>query len=262
MGDRYLDLLARCLTGMIHGDPPVDPWHGVLRDDRGAVVSAAGAGCGTYTVEPGVYDPAVREMGGDWPATAETMIGLRRLENLRGLIENVVTLGTPGDFLEAGVWRGGACIFMRGVLASLGVHDRRIFAADSFEGLPLPTCPQDERDVHAGMSILRVSLEDVQRNFRRFDLLDDQVVFLKGLFKNTLPIAPIKQLAILRIDGDMYGSTTDVLTALYHKVVSGGFCVIDDFNLPPVVAAVQAFLGDRRVDARIIDRTGIYWRKE
>ena len=41
------------------------------------------------------------------------------------------------------------------------------------------------------------------------DLLDDQVVFIKGFFKDTLPDAPIEQLAILRLDGDLYESTMD-----------------------------------------------------
>lgn len=71
------------------------------------------------------------------------------------------------------------------------------------------------------MKGLSVSLEKIQDNFRRFGLLDDQVQFLKGWFEDTLPKAPIDRLAILRLDGDMYASTMDVLNALYYKVSKG-----------------------------------------
>jgi hypothetical protein len=75
-----------------------------------------------------------------------------------------------------------------------------------------------------------VSLEDVQRNFRAFNLLDEQVKFLKGWFKDTLPSAPISKLAILRLDGDYYESTRDSLLNLYDKLSVGGYAIIDDYG--------------------------------
>ena len=48
-----------------------------------------------------------------------------------------------GDFIETGIWRGGACIFMRGILMAYAVTDRIIWAADSFEGVPVPTLKED-----------------------------------------------------------------------------------------------------------------------
>ena len=61
---------------------------------------------------------------------------------------------------------------------------------------------------------LAVSLERVRENFAKFDLLDNQVRFLKGWFRDTLYTAPIKKLSILRLDCDIYQSTTDALNAL------------------------------------------------
>jgi len=69
---------------------------------------------------------------------------------------------------------------------------------------------------------LAVSLERVQDNFRRYGLLDRQVRFLKGWFRDTLPAAPIERLAILRLDGDLYESTIQALGALHGKVSAGG----------------------------------------
>ncbi len=81
-------------------------------------------------------DTVARETGLDWPRSAETMIGLKRLDNLHECIKAVIRDRVPGDLLEAGVWRGGATIFMRAALLAYKEPDRRVWAADSFEGLP------------------------------------------------------------------------------------------------------------------------------
>src|ERR1039458_3986673 len=139
----------------------------------------------------------------------------------------------PGDFLEAGVWRGGATIFMKGMLAAYGVHDRRVWVADSFRGLPVPDEVHFPQDVPIDQSIfeeLAVSQEQVRANFARYDLLDDQVLFLEGWFKDTLPTAPVDALAVLRLDGDYYESPIQILESLYHKVSPGGFVIVDDYG--------------------------------
>jgi len=79
------------------------------------------------------------------------------------------------------------------------------------------------------MPVLAVPLEEVQALFRRYDLLDAQVRFLKGWFKDTLAGAPIERLALLRLDGDLYESTMDALVPLYDKVSPGGFVIVDDY---------------------------------
>ncbi|MEO5364252.1 MAG: tetratricopeptide repeat protein [Magnetococcus sp. DMHC-8] len=170
---------------------------------------------------------------------SHTMIGKKRLENLQYCIETVLAEQVPGDFMETGIWRGGACIFMRGVLKAYGVTDRIVWAADSFAGVPVPTLPEDAGfDISRHrLPVLAVSLEEVQELFARYDLLDDRVRFLPGWFKDTLPTAPIGQLAILRLDGDLYESTMDALVSLYDKVVRGGFVIVDDYgSCPPLPA--------------------------
>jgi O-methyltransferase len=138
-----------------------------------------------------------------------------------------------------------------------------VFAADSFEGLPPPTCDEDKGDAHHGFGPLAVSEHEVIRNFERYGLLDN-VRLLKGFFKDSLP-GPVGALAILRLDADMYGSTMDVLRALYDDHLSpGGFCIVDDYNLPPVKKAVAEFARDRFAEGKgihQIDGTGVYWKK-
>ena len=95
--------------------------------------------------------------------------------------------------------------------------------------------------------------------------MDDQVIFLQGWFKNTLPTAPIESLSILRLDGDMYESTIDALFYLYPKLSVGGYCIIDDWGaIPSCKKAVEDY---RRVyniteNMEMIDWTGVYWKKE
>lgn len=134
------------------------------------------------------------------------MIGSLRLNNLQFCIENVLAENVPGDFIETGVWRGGATIFMRAILKAYDVTDRLVWVADSFEGLPVPDSVQYPEDAGLNLQMYRdlaVPLEEVQSNFRRYELLDDRVHFLKGWFRDTLPNVPIEQLAILRLDGDL-----------------------------------------------------------
>ena len=241
--DRYLQLMQNCLTGSIYEDPPLK----VLGNEQ--------------------FDAELREYGWDWPSKAHSMIGRKRMENLRALAERVIFGGVPGDFIETGVWRGGACIFMRAILEAYGVKNRRVWLADSFAGLPPPdpaSYPADAGDMFHTYADLAVSIDEVKRNFEKYGLLDDQVVFLKGWFKDTLPEAPISRLAILRLDGDMYESTTDALRHLYDKLSLRGFVIVDDYR---VVAGCREAVDDFRAARGIkdmiveIDGVGIYWQK-
>jgi O-methyltransferase len=211
-------------------------------------------------------DPAARAEGRDWPLDAETMVGLRRLDNLQECIASVVADGVPGDVAETGVWRGGAMIFARAVLEALGDTERAVWCADSFAGLPPPdpqAYPADDGDVHHSYRQLAVSAGEVRANFERYGLLDDRVRFLEGWFRDTLPSAPIEQLAVLRLDGDMYESTIVALDSLYSKVSPGGYVIVDDYGAAPACRkAIEDFRSGHGVTEplREIDWTGVYWR--
>jgi len=142
-----------------------------------------------------------------------------------------------------------------------------VWVADSFCGLPTPNpkYAADVNDQHHAYPELAISLEEVQANFAKYDLLDNQVVFLKGWFSETLPKAPIEQLAVLRLDGDMYESTIDGLIHLYDKVSAGGFIIVDDFGaVQGCQQAILDFRTARHIDdpMRNIDNVGIFWQKK
>jgi O-methyltransferase len=284
----YLDLMRRCLTDSIYADDPFAcyvPYEIKARTPawKRAIVRMLQGGLARYRIRlaepfsiPWVGDysrlsdeerAAIRDRGAAWPVRAHTMIGLKRLENLQHCAETVIREGIVGDFIETGVWRGGACIFMRAIVKAY-CEDRTVWVADSFEGLPAPNVhayAADAGDKHHTFSAwLACSQEQVEANFRRYGLLDDGVRFLKGWFKDTLPNAPIQRLAILRLDGDMYESTIQALEALYDKLSVGGFVIVDDYHLKPCVEAIRDFRDARGIADEIldIDGMGAYWRRD
>lgn len=210
---------------------------------------------------------ALRQSGRDWPNLAHTMIGAKRMRNLQDCVSDVLTRGVPGDLVETGVWRGGACIFMRGILEAYGDRDRRVWVADSFQGLPRANAAKYPVDA-AGPAFhaypqLAVSQDQVEANFRSYGLLDDQVVMLPGFFRDSLPTAPIEQIAVLRLDGDMYESTMDALTSLYAKVSHGGYVIVDDYSIQGCREAITDFRAAQGINEPIhlIDWTGVFWRR-
>lgn len=242
-GAVYLDLLERVLLGVIYEDPNMDHW------------------------SKKSFDPSLRLQGLDWPSQAHTMIGFRRLRNIRDCLETILKDDIPGDLIETGAWRGGACIYMRAMLRAYENYDKTVWVADSFEGLPKPEAhkyPADQGDEHYTFQELAISLEQVQSNFNKYGLLDGQVQFLKGWFKDTLPEAPINELAMLRLDGDMYSSTIEAIEVLYDKVAVGGFVIVDDYGaVPACKQAITDYRNHRGITDPIhpIDGVGVYWRK-
>lgn len=206
-----------------------------------------------------------RLSGRDWPVNAESMIGLKRMNNIQYCVEQVLKENIPGDFIETGAWRGGATIFMRALLKDRNIQDRLVWVADSFQGLPPPNekYSADKNSLHHLQEELSVSLEEVLENFKKYGLLDEKVRFLVGWFKDTLPTASIQKLAILRLDGDMYESTMDALEALYPKLSEGGYLIIDDWCLSGCRQAILDYRARHNITSEIldIDGMGAYWKK-
>lgn len=264
--DGYITLLQKALTMTLweaRDGSQEQPCNESIRTRVTNVIKGLVSG---ETKQP--MDPQTQRMEGrDWPNLAHTMIGIQRMENLRFCVEDVIQRGVPGDLIETGVWRGGACIFMRGILKAYGTTDRNIWVADSFAGLPPPNAekyPADEGDTHHTLAPLVVSLEQVQSHFEKYGLLDDHVRFLKGWFKDTLPSAPFERLAVARLDGDMYESTMDALNALYQKLSPGGYLIVDDYGTVPACAqAVDDYRRQHHItDAiKVIDWGGVFWQR-
>jgi O-methyltransferase len=265
----YLDLLKQCLTRYLFGESyvPAVPPKGTVQHRLFQPVRRWLAAKDMEVVRHVPFDQQTRAEGRDWPARAESMAGLRRLDNLQHCVTDVLAREVPGDLIETGAWRGGVTIFMRAILEAYGDPDRQVWVADSFQGLPRPDperWPAEAGDEHWTMDQLAVPLEEVQANFARYGLLDERVRFLPGWFKDTLPSAPIQRLAVLRLDGDMYGSTMEALEALYPKLSPGGYVIVDDYGaIPQCKEAVTDFRGAHGIidPMETVDWTGVYWQR-
>jgi O-methyltransferase len=268
----YLDLIRRDLTR--YGQAQLVPvgWSQEQRPTLGWLLGLPFFKAGNLMlVRKRPFDQRRRDLGLDWPVEAETMIGMTRLTSLQQCVETVLTEDVPGDLVECGVWRGGASILMRAVLAAYGDKTRSVWLADSFAGVPPPDAENYKADklpwysmgLHRFAPVLAVPQSEVRANFERYGLLDEQVRFLPGWFKDTLHDAPIDRIAVLRLDGDLYESTIQALDGLYPRLSAGGFCIIDDYNLPYCRQAVADYREKHGISAEIvdIDGSGALWRK-
>ena len=209
------------------------------------------------------------ERGSVCPLHALTMIGRPRLHNIRFCIESALNNNVPGDVIETGVWRGGASIYARAVLQAWDVVDRRVWVADSFQGLPprnLIDYPADETTPAFDKDrVLAISLEQVHANFERLHLRDDQVRFVKGWFKDTLPALGGERWAVIRLDGDYYESTIQALNSLYPNLSKGGWIIVDDYHS---FDACREAVGDYRAEHGIgteitgIDHSAVMWQRD
>jgi len=286
----------------------------------------------TRSVAEGRADPQVakrfnlrcRLLGEDVSLNTLTMVGMRRLDNLQALVKMALEEGVPGDLVETGCAKGGACIFMRACLLAYADTQRRVICCDTFSGKvqakgappllalllqPLyyflwslafipsepfqawlygrvmklqhafPVDPEHtSRDtIRSFIFYLRhhhrfatppvpttgTSIAHVKSHFARLGLLDEQVVFVPGFFADSLPTAPIEQIAVLRLDGDLYSSTLDALNELYPKLAPGGFCVVDDYySFEECRQAIHEYRDQHGITQPLvrIDNMSVYWR--
>jgi O-methyltransferase len=268
--DLYLEHLKHCLTGALEPEGlfPISRPDAPLKRALYNLIRSRGL----ELARPWHVDSAEHEEGVGWPRNGLTMIGFRRLENIRYCAEQVLLHRVPGDFIETGVWRGGAAIFMKAVLAANGDSERRVWLADSFRGYPQSDTsphPAEARRMLWSFQFLAVPVEAVRETFSRYGLLDDRVCFLEGWFKDTLPTLRDETFSVVRLDGDLYESTMDGLVNLYPLLSPGGYMIIDHFgnadrNLyPGCRQAVADYRSSHRITDPIheIDWAGIYWGK-
>jgi O-methyltransferase len=262
----YLDLLKRCLTRTLvleqYGEWTPRKWvHRAF-----APVEALLSRHRLEIVRRGSTAVDLRRLGLECPAQAETMLSLKRLDNIQRCIVEILSTDVPGDVIETGVWRGGGVIFMRAALRVFGDSTRNVWVADSFQGPPPPKgaeLPSDASESSHTVSYPPAPLAEVRTNFERYGLLDEQVQFLPGWFRDTLPSAPMAQLSLLCLDGDTYESTTDALTWLYPKLSPGGFVIIDDYHLETCRLAINDYRSAQGIDDPIqdVDECGAFWQR-
>lgn len=145
-----------------------------------------------------------------------------------------VTPLVGGAIVECGTWRGG----MIAAIGQLLGTGRRYWLFDSFEGLPAAE-EVDGKEAKQWQSNVdspkyfdncRASESEAVAAMKLAGIYDARIT--KGWFEETLPRASFEDgIALLRMDGDWYKSTWEILTQLFPKVNKGGLIIIDDYFL-------------------------------
>lgn len=149
-------------------------------------------------------------------------------------------------FVECGVAAGAQVIAMAHAAPNVA-----IYAFDSFEGIPLPSNRDDQmpgirfltkeemealpdpgHQALASSFATVVSIEDFNEHIRKSGVSHNNIYAVKGWFEETTEGCLTEpQIAILRLDGDLYNSTYVCLKNLFELVIEGGFVIIDDYAL-------------------------------
>lgn len=238
--DAYIDLLKRSVTNYpyLGGDTPFDRFRCVVH-----------------------YDLPRAQWKIDQLARPITLLTKGQLDLVEQSLLSVIERGVPGDFIEAGIWRGGVIILMRALMRVHRISDRRIFAADSFAGIPKNTRALND-PVDGWRDRWAASLEEVKGSIERFGLLDDRIEFVPGFFADTLPKFTDEKFALMRLDSDSYDSVEESLVYLYPRLASGGIIIIDDWHLVGCKAAVENYRARHGVHEELKVHDGnAYWMK-
>ena len=236
----YLDLIKRLITNYAYlgGGDSFTAFNPIRHYDRGA--------------SKWRIDPQSRPM---------TLLSAAQLDIIEQAVLDIEQRNVPGDLIEAGIWRGGAIIFMRALLKAYGIDNRQIIAADSFEGIPQNVTFKHD-PVDSWQDRWAASLLEVKGNIERLGLLDDRIEFLPGYFADSLGAMQKRDFALIRLDSDSYDSVMTSLEHLYPRLSPGGIIIIDDWHLVGCRFAVDAYRKQHDITEVIVARDGnAYWIK-
>lgn len=206
------------------------------------------------------------------PENALTMIGLRRMVNLKNLLIETIRNNIEGDILEAGCWRGGAMMYARAILNAYDNNNKKVYCCDSFEGIPRMDDAKYylDRIAYQYEFLNKNPVEKVIKNFNRLGL-NEGTIIVKGYFHNTFPKINVNRLSLLRLDGDTYNSTYISLFYMYPKLSVGGYIIIDDYiDWLGCREATNTYRQENNITEQIyfVDYEygeilrGVYWKKE
>jgi O-methyltransferase len=195
-----------------------------------------------------------------------------RILNVLQVIDWIAKENIPGDFVEAGVYKGGIIMAMALKCKQLGLT-RKIYAYDTFSGMTAPTGLDIDINNMRALDLMdkssyvyseaihcKSSLEETKENFEKTGY--SNVVFCEGdILQTSLHSIP-QEIALLRLDTDWYESTKFELDHFEPQVRKGGYVIVDDYgHWKGSRKAVDDFLLTHPQQVTPVDYTGIYWKK-
>lgn len=138
-----------------------------------------------------------------------------------------------GDWVEVGVWKGGAALFLRSMMKELDINTN-LFLYDTFSEFPIHNITKEkDKDFMYSMELNKQNyknsyLPEVQKLFQKFNL--ESNVHYKVNDINSLNTSDIpNKIALLFIDVDFYEPTYRTLELFYDSLISGAIVIIDDY---------------------------------
>ena len=192
-----------------------------------------------------------------------------RMYNLLQSLRQIKYKNIPGDYVECGVWKGGNIMLIKKFLENENIENKKIYAFDTFEGMPDPD--KNDFDLAKNVSASALlnndkdktsnlwgfcSLEDVKKNLTKNLKDTHNIYFIKGRVEETLNVKENipEKISLLRLDTDWYSSTKKELEVLYEKVSPGGVIIIDDYgHWGGAKKAVDEFFKDKYVWMHYVD---------
>ena len=201
-----------------------------------------------------------------------TMVGPLRLHALYEHAVKVCQSGPQGNFVECGVAAGGTSALLSAIIKTYDISkSRRLFALDSFSGMPKSTVEDVCND---GQSANETGWGDGTCAAPESSVLNlceqlgtrDLVTTIKGFFEETLPLhtESFGPIAFLHMEGDWYSSTKAILENLYDRLVPGAYVQVDDYGYwKGCRKAVTEFFKQRGISftCHTIDATGVWFTK-
>jgi hypothetical protein len=166
-----------------------------------------------------------------------TLTTVERCYSLYKAIKYITKQDISGDIVECGVWRGGSAMLAALTLIENQQTHRKIYLYDTYEGMSEPT--DKDIDIHGvpyrllwekEKQLLTVPLDQVKKNMFSTGYPKDNIIFVKGMVENTIPNTVPNEVALLRLDTDLYESTYHELIHLYPKITPQGVIIIDDYG--------------------------------
>lgn len=167
------------------------------------------------------------------------------------------TVLARGDWVQAGVWRGGGALFLKALMRDLGI-ERLLYLFDTFGEIPVAGLAREkDRRFVSELGLDRMGmpangyLSEVKALFRRFGM-EEGVEFQAGDIRLVQDIQVPRAVSLLHLDLDFHEPTRAALARFYDRVVPGGVIIFDDYYLELLACrdAVDEFLAERGVDAR------------
>ena len=179
-----------------------------------------------------------------------SLSSVRRRRATALLMKDMFLSCNEGDIVETGVFTGGTSAVIMRMLMDFDRCNRTFYAYDSFDGLP-DRDPQDMigNSGKGKRGYFSVTKEAFIANMKAVNAWNDSIIRVeKGWFKDTVPHCPTEKIAFLRLDGDMYASTRDVIVPMYDRVVCNGIIYVDDYmGFNGAREAINDFRTQRRI---------------